>query len=77
MSDDKAIEKALGARLRQLRKARRMSQEAVGAPLGLSHQQIQKYEAGGNRISVSTFIRICKVLDYDPAVIVGPLAKVA
>lgn len=42
---------ALGQRLSLLRQARRMSQEYVGAAIGVRAQQIHKYETGENKIT--------------------------
>ena len=52
---DKAdqIDLVVGAHLRLIRKARGMSQEQLAEKLGISFQQIQKYERGANRISAS------------------------
>jgi len=44
---------AVGRRLRLARKARRLSQSALGQGIGLSWQQVQKYERGFNRVSAS------------------------
>lgn len=43
----------VGARLRLRRKTAGMSQSQLGAALGLTFQQLQKYERGTNRISAS------------------------
>jgi transcriptional regulator with XRE-family HTH domain len=40
-----------------------MSQTAVGDAVGLTFQQIQKYERGSNRISASRLLEFAKVLD--------------
>ena len=42
-----------GRRMRAMRVSRGMSQTAVGEALGVTFQQIQKYERGANRISAS------------------------
>ena len=42
---------------------RRMTQERLGLAIGLSFQQIQKYEKATNRIAVSTLLDISKVLN--------------
>lgn len=47
------MDRQIGERLRALRKARGMSMAELGAALRLSSQQVQKYEAGQNRISVA------------------------
>jgi transcriptional regulator with XRE-family HTH domain len=39
-----------------------MSQQELGVALGVSFQQIQKYERGLNRISAARLYEICKVL---------------
>jgi transcriptional regulator with XRE-family HTH domain len=53
----------VGARLRLARTARGRSQEALGQAVGVSAQQIQKYERGTNRISASVLFRLCGFLD--------------
>jgi transcriptional regulator with XRE-family HTH domain len=40
-----------------------MSQEKLGEALGLTFQQVQKYERGANRIGASRLHQLCKVLD--------------
>jgi transcriptional regulator with XRE-family HTH domain len=40
-----------------------MSQSKLGAALGLTFQQIQKYERGTNRVGASRLFRLCQVLD--------------
>ena len=52
----------VGARVRMRRKMVAMSQEELGAALGLSFQQIQKYERGANRIGASRFQQMSHIL---------------
>jgi transcriptional regulator with XRE-family HTH domain len=52
----------VGARLRTGRLMRKMSQEKLGEKLGITFQQIQKYEKGTNRIGGSRLVDICNVL---------------
>ena len=52
----------VGSRLRLRRTLLGMSQEALAEGIGLTFQQVQKYERGTNRISVSRLVDICKVL---------------
>lgn len=54
------IDTAVGAALRQLRKASGVSQAALGRYLGVSFQQIQKYERGVNRMGASALYRISR-----------------
>jgi transcriptional regulator with XRE-family HTH domain len=42
-----------------------MSQEKLGDMLGLTFQQVQKYEKGMNRISVARLVEIAKILGVD------------
>ena len=52
----------VGGRVRQRRILLGLSQDAVGARLGLSFQQIQKYERGTSRIGASRLYRLSKIL---------------
>ena len=52
-----------GARLRLRRNLVGMSQGQLGAALGLTFQQIQKYERGANRISASRLSQIGQILN--------------
>jgi transcriptional regulator with XRE-family HTH domain len=53
----------VGSRIRQRRSLLGMSQNTVGTAVGLSFQQIQKYERGSNRIGSSRLFEFAKVLD--------------
>ena len=53
----------VGARVRLRRIELGMSQERLAAELGLTFQQVQKYERAANRISASRLYHIGKVLD--------------
>lgn len=52
------IDVRFGELLRVARTARGMSQETLGDMNGLTFQQIQKYERGANRVSVSRLVRM-------------------
>src|ERR1700760_509039 len=76
------LDVALGLRIRQRRKALGISQTALADSIGLTFQQIQKYERGFNRVSFSRLVDIahalnCRVLDLigdlDDAGIPSPL----
>ena len=53
----------VGARLRFRRKLLGLSQTALGNALGLTFQQVQKYENGANRISASRLYQTASILD--------------
>ena len=55
-------DKALGERIRTQRLAVGVSQEELGSRLGVSFQQVQKYEKGANRISAVRLSEIADVL---------------
>ncbi|WP_234686086.1 helix-turn-helix domain-containing protein [Bradyrhizobium monzae] len=57
------IDGIIGANLRFYRLMREMTQEQLGLAVGLSFQQIQKYEKALNRVAVSTLLDISKALD--------------
>jgi len=56
----------VGKKLKQLRNERRLSQTDVAKKLGLSFQQVQKYEIGSNRISASRLFELSQILEVKP-----------
>ncbi len=52
----------VGRKVREARAARSMSQEQLGKKLGISFQQVQKYEKGTNRIGASRLYEISQHL---------------
>ena len=56
------IDGYVGSRVRQRRMLLGMSQEMLGKAVGISFQQIQKYERGTNRIGASRLFTLSKVL---------------
>ena len=57
------IDVGVGARIRIRRRELDLSQSALGQHLGLTFQQVQKYERGANRVSASRLWRMAIVLD--------------
>ena len=57
------VDRHVGALIRAKRKALRMSQSELAEALGITFQQIQKYENGANRISSSKLYEIAQKLD--------------
>jgi len=53
----------VGSRIRLRRNMQRISQEKLGEALGLTFQQIQKYERGANRVGASRLWELSRVLD--------------
>ena len=56
------IDKHVGSRVRMRRMMLTMSQEKLGDALGLTFQQVQKYEKGTNRIGASRLKQISQIL---------------
>ena len=56
------IDKHVGSRIRERRKSLHMSQEKLAEHLGLTFQQVQKYERGFNRVSASKLYEIARTL---------------
>lgn len=70
MNIDKApdpIDIHVGLRVKQKRIYMGLSQTKLGMALGVSFQQVQKYENGSNRISASTLYRVAETLGVDIA----------
>ncbi len=56
------VDDHVGAKLRQLRKSAGMSQSVLAGRLGLTFQQVQKYERGTNRVSASKLYETAAIL---------------
>ena len=52
--------------MRARRELRGLPQKELARQLGISFQQVQKYESGANRISASKMWQLCEVLDITP-----------
>src|ERR1700688_4567563 len=61
------IDKHVGSRVRMRRMMLSMSQEKLGGALGLTFQQVQKYEKGTNRIGASRLQQISQILQVPVA----------
>jgi transcriptional regulator with XRE-family HTH domain len=57
------IDLLAGSRIRRFRKGRKMSQAQLGKKLGVTFQQVQKYENGKNRVGASRLQMISTALD--------------
>jgi transcriptional regulator with XRE-family HTH domain len=57
------VDKHIGARMRESRRAINMSQSHLGEKLGVTFQQIQTYKSARNRVSAARLFEICKALD--------------
>ncbi len=57
----------VGKKIRQARLVRGLTQSGVAKQLGLSFQQLQKYETGFNRVSASKLFELSQLLDVTPS----------
>jgi transcriptional regulator with XRE-family HTH domain len=64
---------ALGARIRVRRKSLGLSQDDLAVQVGLTFQQIQKYERGANRVSFSRLVEIARTLKCRVQDLIGDL----
>ena len=62
-----AVDIYIGARIRRERVALGLSQSALGEKLGVSFQQVQKYENGKNRVSAAHLFEICEAMNVSLA----------
>jgi transcriptional regulator with XRE-family HTH domain len=65
----------IGQRIRQRRMEIDISQHALGKHLGVSFQQVQKYEKGVNRVSAVRLIEIAKFLNVETEYFIGDMHK--
>ncbi len=56
------IDKQVGARIRARRMALQISQGSLAEAVGVTFQQVQKYENGANRVSTSRLAQIAEAL---------------
>lgn len=65
------IDIAVGARVKMLRHSKGISQSTLGDAVGVSFQQVQKYERGSNRLSASALVRVAEALGVSVSTLVG------
>lgn len=68
-----ALDAVLGERVRRVRRERGLSQTALAEQLGITFQQVQKYENGSNRISALVLVRLAAALDVSVHVLLSDL----
>jgi transcriptional regulator with XRE-family HTH domain len=71
--DPQTIDSVVGEQIRARRTALGMSQKRLGLQIGVSFQQIQKYELGKNRVSSSKLFEIAYCLKVSPSFFFEPL----
>lgn len=69
------IDRHVGERIRRRRVMLGLTQEQLGDALGISYQQIQKYETGANRVSAGRLFKISQILETSIASLFDGLGK--
>lgn len=65
----------LGRYIRRRRRELGLSQDQLGRMIGVTFQQVQKYEHGTNRVSFSRLVEIAQSLDCSVADLIGDLGN--
>ena len=68
---DRALDERIGALLKQRRIQLGWSQQGLGSKLGLTFQQVQKYEKGDNQLSVARLLQVCDTLEVGISYFLG------
>lgn len=68
---------AVGQRVREFRKEANLSQTALADQIGVTFQQVQKYENGTNRIGSGRLVQIARALDVPITTLFDGLARPA
>lgn len=71
------VDVTVGNRVREMRIRKGMSQQALGEQVGVSFQQVQKYERGTNRMGSSRLVQVADVLDVPVSTFFEGLGKAA
>jgi transcriptional regulator with XRE-family HTH domain len=74
--DEKTFYRYIGDRIKAIRVMRKMSQEEVARALGVTFQQVQKYESGANRIPIANIVRLAMITGLDLAELLGECCPV-
>lgn len=67
------VDRRVGDRIRRRRILMGLTQDQLGETLGISYQQIQKYETGANRVSAGRLYLIAERLDVAPGWFFDPV----
>ncbi|MCC0807549.1 helix-turn-helix transcriptional regulator [Methylobacterium sp. W2] len=65
------VDRTVGLRITTLRKAKGLSQTELGQAIGVTFQQVQKYEKGANRVSGGRLQQVAQVLEVPVSALFG------
>lgn len=68
---EKRLDVRIGAHVRSRREALGMTQAGLASAIGVTFQQVQKYERGVNRIAASKLVLIAEALKCEPAELIN------
>lgn len=69
------VDKVIGSRIALLRQGKGWSRQELASRIGVTHQQLQKYEKGTNRISVGMLLLIADVLSVTVENLCGKITE--
>ena len=76
LNRDGLIDKKIGAVVRMQRVKLGMSQGELGRAIGVSFQQVQKYEQGANSIASARIADLCRTLEITPNELFGVSGRI-
>lgn len=65
VKDVNSVDVTIGAKINQMRIAQGMTRQELARRIGVTHQQLQKYERGVNRITASRLVDIARELGVE------------
>ncbi|MDU1693864.1 MAG: helix-turn-helix domain-containing protein, partial [Bradyrhizobium sp.] len=68
---DESIDAAIGARIRSLRLHQGLTQETLAGKLGITFQQIQKYEQGKNQVNPTRLLKFANIFGVSAGFLLG------
>ncbi len=68
---DDSIDAAIGARIRSLRLHQGLTQETLAGKLGITFQQIQKYEQGKNQVNPTRLLKFADIFGVSAGFLLG------
>lgn len=75
IDDERRIDAAIGQAIRERREALGISQASLGRAIGVTFQQVQKYEQGRNRMAASKLVMAADALKCEASELLGETHK--
>jgi transcriptional regulator with XRE-family HTH domain len=72
---DRVADRKIGSVIRMRRVKLGLSQGALGKALGVTHQQVQRYETGTNAVVSTRISDLCRILEISPNELFGASAR--